>query len=493
MTTPLVTVITPVHDTRPYLEPWFDSLREQTLDPGELEVLAVDDASTDGSREELHRLAASWPEVVRVVPLEQRGGPGRARNEGLRRARGRHLFFLDSDDRLGPEALRRMTLTAERCGSDVVVGRVAGVNGRWVPAFACRETDDDVRFPGGDLAWTLTPSKLFRTELVHRHGMRFREDLPAYSDGPFVLEAFFRARRISVLADYDYYHLVARDDRSNITYRSRPADRLRGIAAGIEVTVRFAAPGAIRDEVNDRHLRGDLVNLFRADFLALARPEQEALVASAAELVRAHLTDPIRARCSEAQRLRLHCLQHGLVGELTDLVRHETETGGLPEPMSASVSWSPQGLRVRTSRPLPQLTSAPVTWVRGQGRDGQGGRRGGGRGGRGSRGGQVRAGDETARVATDDETVIPLTSLLPHQRVALRVESSLAGREVTAALTPEAGLGQRRVWHGGRLYRVTPMPGPRGELVVWVAVIRPGRVLKLRLRQLSRRHRAVRA
>ncbi|MBF9067818.1 glycosyltransferase [Streptacidiphilus fuscans] len=482
MTTPLVTVITPVHDTRAYLRPWFDSLRQQTLDPGELEVLAVDDASTDGSREELHRLAAAWPEVVTVVPLEQRGGPGRARNEGLGRARGRFLFFLDSDDRLGPEALRRMTLTAGRCGSDVVVGRVAGENGRWVPEFACRETDDDVRFPGGDLAWTLTPSKLFRTELVRHHGMRFREDLPAYSDGPFVLEAFFRARRISVLADYDYYHLVAREDRSNITYRSRAADRLRGIAAGIEVTVRFAAPGAIRDEVNDRHLRGDLVNLFRADFLALARAEQETLVAAAGELVRAHLTDPIRARCGEAQRLRLHCLQHGLVDELTDLVRHETETGGLPEPVSARVSWTPEGLRVRTSRPLPQLTSAPVTWVRGQGQDGQG------RDARG-RGKPGRAGDETARVATDDETVIPLASLLPHQRVALRVESSLAGREVTAALTPEAGLGQRRVWHGGRLYRVTPVPGPRGELVVWVARIRAGRVLKLRLRQLSRRHR----
>ncbi|WP_051943759.1 glycosyltransferase family 2 protein [Streptacidiphilus rugosus] len=460
MPTPLVTVITPVHDTRDSLRPWFDSLREQALAPGGLEVLAIDDASTDGSREELRRLAALWPEAITVVGLETRGGPGRVRNEGLRLARGRYVFFLDSDDRLGAEALRRLTLTAEVCGSDVVVGRVAGVNGRWVPEFACRETDDDVRFPGGDLAWTLTPSKLFRRELVQRFGMRFREDLPAYSDGPFVLEAFFRARRISVLADYDYCYLVARPDRSNITCSSRPADRLRGVAAAVEITNRFAAPGAVRDEVNDRLLRGDLVNLFRADFPALDAAERTSLVAAAGELVRANLTEPIRLRCSESQRLRLHCLQHGLVDELTELVRHESEHGSLPEPVTATASWTPDGLRVRTRRPLPTLVPSPVAWLAGAG------------------------GPRIAQETADDETVIPLTSLLPSPRLALHVESTYAGRDVTGPITPAADLSPRRIRHGVRVYRLTPLPGPRGELVVWVAPLRLRRLLKQRLLRL---------
>ncbi|RAG81717.1 glycosyltransferase family 2 protein [Streptacidiphilus pinicola] len=454
MTPPLVTVITPVRDTRDYLAAWFASLRAQTLAPGELEVLAVDDASTDGSDAELRRLAASWPEVLRVQYLTEPGGPARARNAALREARGRYVFFLDSDDRLGDDALRRLTSAADRLGSDVVVGRVVGVNGRWVCPELFRETLEEVRFPGGALAWSLSPAKLFRRELLTRHGLRFPEDLPVYSDTPFVLEAFFRARRISVLADYDYYYLLARDDRSNITTTARLADRLRGTTAGIAVVLRFTSPGPVRDEVNDRYIRSDLVNLFGPEFLRLDHDGRAELVAAAGALARPHLTDAIRARCNESQRLRLHCLQHGLTEELTDLVRHESEHGGLPEPVTATASWSPDGLRVQTSRALPGLVSEPVTWLS----------------------------DTVGRVASGDETIIPLRDLLPRQRSTVRLEANWAGRSVAARIAGE--LPPRRVWHAGRVYRLTPKPGANGELEVWAARIRLHRVVRLRVQRL---------
>ncbi|SEL08691.1 glycosyltransferase family 2 protein [Streptacidiphilus jiangxiensis] len=455
MTPPLVTVITPVHDTRDYLDAWHASLRAQTLDPVELQVVAVDDGSTDGSGAELARLAAAWPGTLTVLTLPDRGGPARARNAALREARGRYVFFLDSDDRLGPEALARLTAAADRTGSDVVVGRVVGVNGRWVSPELFRQTDEDVRFPGASLVWSLSPAKLFRRELVERHGLRFPEDLPVYSDTPFVLEAFFRARRISVLADYDYYYLLARDDRSNITTRSRLADRLRGTAAGVAVATRFAVPGPVRDEVNDRYIRSDLVNLFGRDFLLLEAEERAGLVQAAGELVRSHLTDAIRARCDEPQRLKLHCLQGGFTDELTALVRHECEHGGLPEPVTATASWSADGLRVHTSRALPGLVPEPVTWLS----------------------------DTVGRVATADETVIPLRELLPRQRSTVRLEASFAGRSVPAQITPDAALTQRKVWLGGHCYRLTPKPGPNGELEVWAARISFRRVIKLRIQR----------
>ncbi|WP_052442526.1 glycosyltransferase family 2 protein [Streptacidiphilus neutrinimicus] len=456
MTPPLVTVITPVHDTREYLGQWFASLRAQTLACGELEVLAVDDGSTDGSAEQLRTLAASWPEAVRVIALPERGGPARARNAALREARGRYVYFLDSDDRLGEEALARLTAAADRLGSDVVVGRVVGVNGRWVSPELFRETVEDVRFPGCALAWSLSPAKLFRRELLERHGLRFPEDLPVYSDTPFVLAAFFHARRVSVLADYDYYYLLARDDRSNITTTARLADRLRGTAAGVAVVLRYTTPGPVRDEVNDRYIRSDVVNLFGREFLLLAPEERAQLVAAAGELVRTHLTEAIRARCTEPQRLRLHCLQHGLTEELTELVRHECDHGELPEPVTATASWSAEGLRVQTSRALPGLVSAPVTWLS----------------------------DAVGHVASDDETVIPLRDLLPRQRSTLRLEASCAGRSVPGRITPGADLPQRRVRHGGRWYRLTPKAGPGGELEVWSARISVRRVLRLRLTRL---------
>ena len=65
-------------------------------------------------------------------------------------------------------------------------------------------------------------TKPFRRELIERHGLRYPEDLPIGSDQPFTLEACLRARRVSVLADYDYYFAVRREDAGNITYRRRP-------------------------------------------------------------------------------------------------------------------------------------------------------------------------------------------------------------------------------------------------------------------------------
>ena len=496
---PDVTVITPVHNTRPYLDAWFGSILAQSIGVDRLQVVAVDDGSDDGSAEELRRLAELHPALLTAVPLDTRRGPAHARNTALRLAAGRYLFFLDSDDRIGPEALARLVGAADEHGSDLVLGRVVGVNGRWVPVGACRRTDPDVRFPDAELVWSLTPSKLFRHTLVRERRLRFREELPVYSDGPFVLEAYFLARRISVLADYDYYYLVARPDAGNITYSSRLVDRLSGIAAGVEVTVRHTAPGPDRDLVNDRHLRGDLANLFRAEFLELSRAEQERLCAEARPLLAAHLTDRIRARCTEAQRLRLHCVAHGLVEELIALVgyelRHERTPGALAVTGAA---WVPgpgraPSLELRAAQPLrlPGLRAAPVAHARAEPGPGSGA----GHAFAGADGGESEEWGYRVR--------IPLTALVPLPRSpsgtprpqghwAVRLDTDYAGLRtaIPVPLPADPALPPLRWWHHGRPYRATPLRGADGGLVLAIAPIRVRRVLWLRA---ARALRALRA
>ncbi len=486
MPVPDVTVITPVHNTRPYLDAWFSSLLQQSIGLPRIEVIAVDDGSHDGSAAELDRLAGLHPGLLTVVALPDRGGPARARNLALDLATGRYLFFLDSDDYLGPEALGRMVAAADEHGSDIVLGRVVGVNGRWVPAFACRATDHDVRFPDGDLAWSLTPSKLFRRSLVLEHELRFREELPVYSDGPFVLEAYFRARRISVLADYDYYFLVARSDGGNITYTSRLHDRLRGISAGVEVTARCAPPGHDRDVVNSRHLRGDLANLFRAEFLALPRAEQESLCADAGTLVRSHLTDPIRSWCSEAQRLKLHCVQYGLVDELIVLVRHECEQAGPLQALDVTATaWTGSRrapaleVRARPPQSLSALSGEPVAHALPTAERAAGGGR------------QVEFRATTRPDADPYRVVISLPALLPRprqgdplrERWSLRLEAEFAGRLVAIPVPADSALQPVRWWHRGRPYRATALRGSDGALVLAIAPVSIRRALSLRLRR----------
>ena len=87
MPQPDVSVIVPVWNAMPYLVTCLSSLLEQTIDRGRMEVVAVDDGSTDGSGEQLDLVAACWP-TLQVVHQPASGGPSRPRNVALDRASG---------------------------------------------------------------------------------------------------------------------------------------------------------------------------------------------------------------------------------------------------------------------------------------------------------------------------------------------------------------------------------------------------------------------
>ncbi len=104
MNQPQVTVLVAVWNTAAYLPQCLDSLRRQTL--ADVQVVCIDDASTDGSLEVLRRYAA-LDSRIEVVALAENGGQAHARNVGLRQARGRYVCFLDSDDWMADDCLQQ--------------------------------------------------------------------------------------------------------------------------------------------------------------------------------------------------------------------------------------------------------------------------------------------------------------------------------------------------------------------------------------------------
>ena len=90
-----VSVIVPVYNTEKYLEECIRSLTEQTL--SSLELIFVDDGSTDASPKILERYRARDPEHIRVI-TQKNAGQGKARNVGLAAATGEYVGFVDSDD-----------------------------------------------------------------------------------------------------------------------------------------------------------------------------------------------------------------------------------------------------------------------------------------------------------------------------------------------------------------------------------------------------------
>ncbi|GAB2781139.1 glycosyltransferase family 2 protein [Streptomyces daliensis] len=318
---PDVTVVVPVYNTMPYLTGCLDSLVRQSIGQARMEVIAVDDGSTDGSGPELERYARAHPRLFRVLRQPNSGGPAAPSNRALDLATGRYVFFLGSDDYLGPEALARMVATADAHGTDIVLGRMVAVGGRDVPRLVFRSTECSLPADHWKLSWALSNTKLFRRSLIERHGLRYPEDLPAFSDQPFTLEALLRCERVSVLADYDYYFAVRREDAGNVTLRARHADRLRGLEAAMAVTERLSRPGPRRDSLNKRHFTWEAAQLFDDAFPGLDRELQERVVRSVGALASRHAHAALTARLDARLRVCLALARDGRLDALLDVVR----------------------------------------------------------------------------------------------------------------------------------------------------------------------------
>ncbi|WP_445276863.1 glycosyltransferase family 2 protein [Streptomyces sp. DSM 41033] len=329
-TAPDVSVVVAVYNTMPYLTECLNSLVGQTIGLDRLEIVAVDDGSTDESGAELDRFAAKYPGTVKVIHQANSGGPAAPSNKALDVATGRFVYFIGSDDYLGEEALARMVGYADEHGSDVVIGKMVGTNGRYVHQKLYKKNDPDIHLFRSDLPFTLANTKLFRRSLVEEHGLRFPEDLPVGSDQPFTIEACVRARKISVLSDYTFYYAVKRGDASNITYRADHLSRLRCTASIMKHAASLVEAGPDRDALFKRHFTWELAKLVQDDFPALDADTRRQVCAGIAALADEYLTDELRDSLDVKRRVRICLAQAGAVDDLVRAVTEEAEHGAPP-------------------------------------------------------------------------------------------------------------------------------------------------------------------
>jgi glycosyltransferase involved in cell wall biosynthesis len=118
-----VSMIVPVFNVAAYLEAGLESIITQDFSQ-RMEIILVEDCSTDDSREICRLFADRYPDKIELVESAQNGGVSVARNRGLERARGRYLMFVDPDDLLPPDALASLFGAAEQYGADIVKGNL---------------------------------------------------------------------------------------------------------------------------------------------------------------------------------------------------------------------------------------------------------------------------------------------------------------------------------------------------------------------------------
>ena len=139
---PVVSVITPAHNAGRFIESAVRSVLEQSC--VRLEIIVVDDASTDDTAE---RVVAFADHRVRLLRLDRNVGVSAARNEGIRAAQADLLAFLDADDECEPERLSRQLAFLASNGDVDALGTAISVmddHGRRLGYRAYRQTHDQI-------------------------------------------------------------------------------------------------------------------------------------------------------------------------------------------------------------------------------------------------------------------------------------------------------------------------------------------------------------
>lgn len=330
-----VSVIIPVFNAADFLRECLDSILHQEMGSYTLQVIAVDDGSTDGSGSILDEYVANYTSME-VIHQTNSGGPGGPRNRGIEAAIGRYMFFCDADDYMNRESLRRMVVFADRHQCDLLIPKLVGVEGRWIRDSIYRETQIDADLLRA--SQSAGPTKLFRTEMVDAHGLVFPEGMMLAEDTIMVFRALTTARRVSILADYDYYFARARADSANITSAlPDPVSYTRSL---------IAAAGVIGGSMDSRVIeRAIILELFRRVCLAQYRGEQftSASPARRQQWVEVHqeFLDRFLPAGSEwalksPQRERMALVREGRIHDLVKLAR----SGGKQRTDVAVVAFS---------------------------------------------------------------------------------------------------------------------------------------------------------
>ena len=211
-----VSIIIPVYNAEKYLGKCLESLLSQTLQ--EMEIICVDDGSSDGSPEILKRFQERDGRV-RILTQENQYA-GAARNNGMKEAQGEYLLFLDADDFFENTLLEKVYNQGKKMEADIVLfgakqyndktGIVSPASWYFKRDALPREDPFSGKTENTDVFALVTPApwtKLFRREFVEKQGLSF-QGLQNSNDVYFVLTALALAEKITYVDEELVFYRV---------------------------------------------------------------------------------------------------------------------------------------------------------------------------------------------------------------------------------------------------------------------------------------------
>ena len=204
----LISVIVPVYNVKNYLKKCVDSILSQTYSV--LQVILVDDGSTDGSGE-LCDLLAKCDKRIQVVH-KSNGGLSDARNAGIEIAEGKYFSFIDSDDYIEPDMVESLYKLAKSTDCQITISNMkrffsdGGIETFYEPVNQISVYEADERFE--TLKQPSVCNKLFLAELFNDIQFpkgKFYEDTFVYH------ELLYRAERVGLTGKVGYWYLSRKE------------------------------------------------------------------------------------------------------------------------------------------------------------------------------------------------------------------------------------------------------------------------------------------
>ena len=238
---PKISVVVPVYNAENFLELSLNDIVKQTF--SDIEIICVDDGSTDKSLDILQGFARRDKRFV-VLSQKNKGG-GAARNYGLSEAKGKYIIFLDSDDLFSKQLLEKTYALAEQTTADIVAFNFLkfdkagnkeqrlGIRDSWLPqgttVFNYKDCPDRIMSIINPTPW----NKLYRREFIIRNNLKF-EEISSSNDITFAAVSVACADRITYLKEPLVEYRVGHSG----TITSIKAKKLHNVITAVSSAVR---------------------------------------------------------------------------------------------------------------------------------------------------------------------------------------------------------------------------------------------------------------
>jgi len=201
-----VSIVVPVYNVAPYLGRCLDSLVGQTL--RDIEIICVDDASTDNSLEIL-REYEKRDSRIHVIALGKNSGVATARNAGIDAARGEYLGFVDSDDFVDTNFYEKLYDAAKKTDADMARGNVEIIQIDGIRRTDADEINNIEKHGKWYFSWQWWCA-IYRANMISMHNIRFPIEIVSGQDNVFLMECISHTNNVALCRDV-FYHYARRE------------------------------------------------------------------------------------------------------------------------------------------------------------------------------------------------------------------------------------------------------------------------------------------